>query len=81
MGGIVTRQSVPESPQGSAGRAFKASRGPGSSSGLRGVLAGSLDSGTECFELPNLVQHLRIYQHYESGEIILLINEVRFNNR
>lgn len=77
MGGIVTKEPVTEahsSDKGNESRT-KSYRSPRSSSGLRGVLAGSLNSSTECFELPNLVQRLQIYQHYESGEIMLLINE------
>ena len=70
MGGIVSKETVPSSNSGTPGLPSK--RG---SSRLLGIPAGSLDANAKCFELKHLVPRLRVYQHYESGEIMLLVNE------
>ena len=74
MGGIIHREEPPSDTAFAQTGGNDAQEEPAESGQIDTVPAKTLDGNTQCIRLDQILQHIRVYQHCESGEVVILLD-------
>ena len=74
MGGIISREEPPSDTVFAQTDGNDAQEEPAESGQIETVPAKTLDGNTQCIRLDQILQHMQVYQHHESGEVVILLD-------